>query len=182
MRTLHLASLALVASSACATVVVPATPATSTAIPAGPNVAALVRDSAGRELGTLTVVETANGLTTVGTLRGLPPGAHGIHIHMVGQCDGPAFASAGAHWNPTSRMHGFDNPQGPHMGDMRNIMVGADSIATVNTTTPGGTLRGTTGVLDTDGASVVVHAAADDYATDPSGNSGARIACGVLMP
>jgi Cu-Zn family superoxide dismutase len=77
-------------------------------------------------------------------------------------------------------MHGFDNPQGPHMGDMRNIEVGPDSVATVSVHTAGGTLANAGGLLDADGASVVVHAGADDYRTDPAGGSGARVACGIV--
>jgi len=137
-----------------------------------------MRDAEGRELGTLALAETAQGVTVSGTLRGLPPGEHGIHVHTTGLCE-PPFESAGAHWNPTSRQHGTENPEGPHMGDMPNLTVGADSSVTVQQTTPGGTLRGQDALLDADGGAVVVHAGPDDYRTDPSGNSGARIACGV---
>ena len=140
---------------------------------------AIVRDAGGRELGTLTVSETGAGLATTGTLRHLSPGTHGIHLHTVGMCDG-TFASAGGHWNPTAHQHGFENPQGPHEGDMQNIVAGADSSAVVAVSTRGGSLRGATGLLDTDGAAVVVHASADDYRSDPAGNSGARIGCGVI--
>ena len=136
-----------------------------------------MRDSAGRDLGTLTVAESSGMLAVSGTLRGLPPGTHGIHFHMTGSCE-PPFESAGGHWNPTSKQHGVDNPNGPHAGDLRNIEVGADSTANVQTSAPGGTLRGDTGLMDADGAAIIVHAAADDNKTDPSGNSGARIACG----
>jgi Cu-Zn family superoxide dismutase len=139
---------------------------------------AVVHDAAGQELGTLTIAETSGGLSTTGTLRGLAPGVHGIHLHTVGMCDG-TFTSAGGHWNPTAHQHGFDNPQGPHDGDMQNVTVGADSTVTVSVTTKGGTLRGANGLLDPDGAAVVVHAGPDDYKTDPAGNSGARVACGV---
>ena len=147
----------------------------------GTTALAVVRDAGGHELGTLTIRETSAGLSTAGTLRGLTPGAHGIHLHTVGRCEAP-FTTAGGHWNPSARQHGFDNPQGPHMGDMRNLMVGNDGVATVSTTSAGGTLRGAGGLLDADGAAVVVHAAADDYHTDPAGNSGARVGCGVVTP
>lgn len=140
-----------------------------------------VRDANGRELGQLTVSESGGGINLIGTLRGLPPGQHAIHLHMVGQCT-PPFETAGGHWNPTNMQHGFDNPQGPHHGDMRNIEVAADSSANVNVTTPGGMLRGDANMLlDADGASIIVHAGPDDYRTDPSGNSGARIACGQIV-
>ena len=133
----------------------------------------------GQELGTLVLSEAGGAISVSGTLRGLPPGEHGIHLHGVGQCTSP-FESAGPHWNPASRMHGSQNPQGPHAGDMPNITVGADSSATVNLTSAAGPLRGAGGLIDTDGAAVLIHATADDMKTDPSGNSGARIACGAV--
>lgn len=138
-----------------------------------------VRNAAGRELGTLTLTSSAQGITIAGRLTGLTPGAHGIHIHTTGQCAAP-FETAGPHWNPTNRQHGTQNPEGPHFGDIPNITVGADSSANVQATTAGGTLRGTNALMDADGAAVVVHAAADDDRTDPSGGSGGRIACGVI--
>jgi Cu-Zn family superoxide dismutase len=133
----------------------------------------------GQELGMLMLNETGGTISLSGTLRGLPPGEHGIHLHQVGQCT-PPFESAGPHWNPTSKMHGSQNPQGPHAGDMPNITVGADSSANVNINSAAGPLRGATGLVDNDGAAVVIHAKADDLKTDPSGNSGARIACGAV--
>ena len=138
-----------------------------------------MRDFMGRDLGTLTLTNATGGLMLTGVVRGLPPGTHGIHVHTTGRCE-PPFASAGAHWNPASRMHGTLNPQGPHLGDMANFTVSSDSSATVSVMTAGGTLRGADALLDADGASVVIHASADDYRTDPSGTSGSRIACGVV--
>jgi Cu-Zn family superoxide dismutase len=146
---------------------------------AGGSVTAAVRDASGRSLGTLTITETASGIAASGRLTGLPSGEHAIHIHTVGRCD-PPFASAGGHWNPTNRQHGTQNPQGPHFGDLPNIKVGTDSSVTVQATTPGGTLRGNNALLDADGAAVVIHAKPDDYRTDPAGNAGDRIACGVI--
>lgn len=144
-----------------------------------PAISIVVHNAAGRELGTLSMTETPMELTLSGTLRGLPPGTHGIHLHTVGRCEAP-FKSAGDHWNPTNRHHGTENPQGPHLGDLQNITVAADSSAPVAVRSPGGTLRGANPVLDADGASLVIHADADDNRTDPSGNSGDRIACGVV--
>jgi Cu-Zn family superoxide dismutase len=141
---------------------------------------ATVMDASGRELGTLTLADGATGITVSGTLHGLTPGVHGIHIHTTGMCEAPKFTTAGGHWNPTTKMHGSENPQGPHFGDMMNITAGADSSATVQLTSTGGSLHGTDMLMDADGAAVVVHAAADDYKTDPSGNSGDRVACGVI--
>jgi superoxide dismutase, Cu-Zn family len=144
-----------------------------------PSATALVRDASGRELGTLTLAETGAAVAVSGTLRPLPPGTHGFHIHTTGRCD-PPFESAGGHWNPTNRQHGAANPQGPHLGDLPNVTVGADSSATIQATTTGGTLAGANALLDSDRAAVVVHAQPDDNRTDPSGNSGDRIACGVI--
>ena len=150
------------------------------AAPAANNVTARMRDPAGRDLGTLTLTEGGQGISITGRLSGLPPGEHAIHLHAVGGCNPPKFESAGDHWNPTNRQHGTENPRGPHLGDLPNITVAQDSSVTVQATTSGGTLRGTNGLLGGDGAAVVVHARRDDYRTQPSGNSGDRIACGVV--
>lgn len=112
---------------------------------------------------------------------GLQPGNYGAHVHMTGRCDPPDFSTAGAHWNPMGRQHGKENPQGPHMGDLPNLTVGANGVGTLSFEIPHATLRGGEHqVLDGDGASVIIHASPDDYHTDPSGNSGARVICGVL--
>lgn len=182
MRAVPLAAVALLSLAACtpapATSGGPAVMSGAMGASAG-NASATVRDAGGRQLGTLTVMEMGGGLHLTGRLTGLPAGTHGIHLHAVGRCEAP-FTSAGPHWNPASRRHGFENPEGPHAGDMPNIVAAPDGSAPVNVMTRGGTLRGESGALDADGLSVVVHAAADDYRTDPSGNSGDRIACGVI--
>jgi superoxide dismutase, Cu-Zn family len=110
------------------------------------------------------------------SVHGLAPGRYGIHIHAVGRCEGPAFESAGPHWNPTARHHGRLNPNGPHLGDLPNLEVGADGRGRISFVVA----HTLASLLDADGASVVLHAAADDERTDPSGNSGARVACGAL--
>ena len=113
-------------------------------------------------------------------LVGLPLGAHGIHFHAVGRCDGD-FTSAGAHYNPMNRKHGLSAPDGPHAGDAPNFTAGADGRARVQFTTDRVSLTaGAASLADSDGSAIVVHAMADDQVTDPSGNSGARIACGVV--
>jgi Cu-Zn family superoxide dismutase len=146
-----------------------------------PSVTATMRDASGRDLGTLTLTDAGSGISVSGTLRGLPPGEHGMHIHVAGRCDAPTFESAGEHWNPTTRQHGTENPQGPHFGDLPNVNVGADSTATIQGTTVGGSLRGTTNMLlDADGAAVIIHTSRDDNRTDPSGGSGAPIACAMV--
>lgn len=146
---------------------------------AAATASAPMKNAAGRDLGTLTLTDSPPGIMVMGQLTGVAPGEHGVHLHMVGQCQAP-FESAGAHWNPTNRQHGSLNPGGPHLGDMQNITVAADSSVSVHLTTSGGTLRGTNALLDSDGVAVVIHANADDLRTDPSGNSGARVACGVV--
>jgi superoxide dismutase, Cu-Zn family len=111
---------------------------------------------------------------------GLAPGHYGVHLHAVGRCEGPDFASAGAHWNPTARQHGRLNPQGPHLGDLDNLDVDESGAGRLEFRIVGGAISGPQGLFDADGVAVVIHANPDDYRTDPSGNSGARIACGVL--
>ena len=113
---------------------------------------------------------------------GLAPGHYGAHLHAVGRCEGPDFASAGAHWNPTARRHGTLNPQGHHLGDLPNLDVDESGAGRLEYSIAGAAVSGPDGLLDADGASLVIHAAPDDYRADPSGNSGARIACGVLAP
>lgn len=150
-----------------------------TAAPA--SATAIVRTATGTELGTLRLDAVPGGVRVSGQLTGLTPGAHGIHFHAVGRCDGPEFTSAGPHFNPAGRRHGLTNPDGPHAGDMPAIAAGTDGRATVNFLSRIATLDGATnGLLDADGTAVVVHAANDDQRTDPSGNSGARVACGLV--
>lgn len=113
-------------------------------------------------------------------VSGLPAGIHGIHIHTVGKCEGPAFTTAGGHLNPAGHQHGKDNPAGSHLGDLPNITIDGHGNGELAQplTVDAATLRAQ--LADADGAAVVVHADPDDYRTDPSGNSGARIACAVL--
>jgi Cu-Zn family superoxide dismutase len=112
---------------------------------------------------------------------GMSAGAYGAHVHAVGRCDAPDFTSAGPHWNPAGRQHGKNNPQGMHHGDLPNLTVGTDGRGSFEVTIPGARIAGGSHpLLDADGAAVVIHAGPDDYRTDPSGNSGARIACGIL--
>ena len=139
-----------------------------------------MRDRDGKDLGTLTLTDADQGISVAGRVTGLPPGEHGIHLHTVGRCDPPGFDSAGDHWNPTNRKHGTGSAGGPHLGDLPNLTVGQDRSVAVQSTTPGGTLRGENALLDNDGAAVVVHAKRDDYKSQPSGDSGDRVACGVV--
>lgn len=111
--------------------------------------------------------------------QGLAAGTYGVHLHDVGRCEGPGFDSAGPHWNPTGRQHGAHNPQGRHLGDLPNLVVEADGGGRIEFAITGSS---TAALADADGTALVIHAGVDDYRTDPSGNSGARIACGVLAP
>ena len=153
-------------------------PATGAPVADGRLASAVLRTPAGTEVGRATVREIAGGLRVTVDAMGLPPGPHGAHIHTVGKCDAPDFASAGGHWNPTSMQHGSMNPQGPHEGDMPNMPIGSDGRGALSTDLPGASFDT---LMDADGAAVVIHAAADDLKTDPSGNSGGRVACGVLI-
>lgn len=127
--------------------------------------------------GTATLTPTAGGMMLTVNGVALPAGEHGLHIHTTGKCEPPKFDSAGAHWNPTNKQHGRDNPQGAHAGDLANITAAADGAGSVTADLPGATLDG---VFDADGSAILIHAKPDDYETDPSGNSGDRIACGVI--
>jgi Cu-Zn family superoxide dismutase len=181
MRATFLAVAGLAALAACSpkgdSGTTDSTAGTSTASSdSGMTVA--MRDSAGKDLGSLTLSDTQGGIMIMGSLTGLPAGEHAIHLHTTGSCT-PSFAAAGGHWNPTNKEHGKDNPKGPHMGDMPNITVGADGSVSVMVTSPGGTLKGADALLDSDGAAVVIHAKADDYKSQPAGAAGDRIACGT---
>lgn len=158
------------------------------ASPARPHVEGAVQAKAtiaqadGTPAGSAQIEVSAKGTEIALRLTGLPPGVHALHLHAVGQCSGAAFADAGPHLNPASRQHGAHNPAGPHLGDLPNVTVDAsgkaDARLPLGATSDAGTLIST--LFDTNGTAIVVHAAADDYVTDPSGNSGGRIACGVL--
>lgn len=143
----------------------------------GAQATALLRTADGADIGRASATEVAGGLRITLDARGLPPGRHGAHVHTVGRCDVPDFASAGGHWNPTGKKHGSMNPAGPHQGDLPNLVVANNGHGTIGVIVPGGTMAS---LLDADGAAFVVHANADDLTTDPSGNSGARLACGVF--
>jgi Cu-Zn family superoxide dismutase len=140
-----------------------------------------IRESSGRAVATSSVTATGDSLRVRLDATGLPAGAYGTHLHNSGLCQPPTFESAGPHWNPTGRRHGRDNPQGQHLGDLPNLLVGTDGRGSLEFTIPGAALAGgSASLLDADGTSIVIHGRADDYRTDPSGNSGARIACGTL--
>jgi len=141
--------------------------------------------SDGQEIGTVRMVAAPNGVSMRVQAAGLPPGLHGAHIHAAGHCNFPDFGMAGPHWDLGGRQHGKLNPAGPHDGDLGNFSVAADGKLDTELLIPGAVLpvKGATGpkmLADADGSALVIHADADDERTDPSGNSGARIACSRL--
>jgi Cu-Zn family superoxide dismutase len=145
----------------------------------GRTAIAVLHNAAGAEIGRATASEVQGGLRVTLEAHDLPAGYHGAHVHTVGRCDPPGFESAGGHWNPLGAHHGTLNSAGPHMGDLPNLVVATDGRATLGVNIPGATIDG---LLDADGSAMVVHAGRDDMMSDPSGNSGARIACGVFLP
>ena len=142
-----------------------------------------LKNGQGESVGTATLTPMANnkGVRIKLDLKNLTPGQHAIHFHEVAKCEGLAFETAGAHFNPGSKMHGLKNPKGPHAGDMNNFMVKPDGTANATVTSNRVTLgAGNMSLYTGTGTSLVIHAKADDQKTDPSGNSGDRIACGVI--
>ena len=149
--------------------------------PLGTAATVELRDAEGRVVGQATLTEVRGGVRVVLEVTGLRPGAKGVHLHAAGKCEPPAFASAGDHFNPKGQPHGLLNPAGPHAGDLPNITIDADGKGRLETFTERVTLGpGATSLFDADGTALIVHAAPDDFRTDPSGNSGPRIACGVV--
>ena len=139
----------------------------------------------GNSLGEVELLQMAEGVQIIASVKGLPAGSYAMHLHAIGRCAAPDFASAGPHFNPAGKSHGRDNPMGAHAGDLPNLEVNDKGVGAMNLMLPG--LRLTGGgvpagapLLDDDGAAVVLHARPDDYRTDPAGNAGSRIACGEV--
>jgi Cu-Zn family superoxide dismutase len=147
------------------------------ASPATRVATATLKDAQGRTVGTAQITEQGPMLGLRVQVTGLPAGQHGIHLHATGVCAAPDFTSAGGHVNPANREHGLANPSGPHAGDLPNLPVAANGAGQLVTLTDRVTFDQ---LFDDDGAAVVIHAKPDDQQTSPAGNSGARIACGVL--
>lgn len=138
-------------------------------------------DGQGKALGTAELTDAGGAVVVRLNLSGIPQGWHGLHLHAVGKCDGPDFMSAGGHYNPGARKHGHRISEGAHAGDLPNVFAGADGKIVAEVLAHGVTLgAGASSLFDADGSSIVVHAAEDDHKTDPTGNSGGRIACAVV--
>lgn len=145
------------------------------------DASAQLLDARGADRGRADFYRDSDGLRIELVARGFAPGTYGMHVHAVGRCDAPDFASAGPHWNPTGAQHGRDNPMGAHHGDLPNLVIDDGAIGRATLKLVGTRLSGDGALLDADGAAFVIHAQADDLKTDPSGNSGARVACGVIQ-
>jgi Cu-Zn family superoxide dismutase len=143
---------------------------------------AVIKDSGGKTVGTSVLTQTAQGVDMVVEVSQLPTGSHGIHVHAIGKCDPPDFKTAGGHFNPHAKKHGLKSPVGAHAGDLPNLVVGTDGAGKLSATLVGATLEqgNPASLLNPNGTSIIIHAKEDDGMTDPTGNSGYRIACGVI--
>jgi superoxide dismutase, Cu-Zn family len=166
-RQLWLSAGMAIGLSACATPL--DAPRNATAVP--------LIGTSGQSIGTVRMWETPGAVSFRIEANGLAVGRRGIHVHAVGRCDAPAFTTAGPHWNPASRQHGLSNPAGPHAGDLPNVPVAANGTLRETVVLSGASFAA---LRDADGSALVLHAKEDDNVTDPSGNSGDRVACAVL--
>jgi Cu-Zn family superoxide dismutase len=166
------AALLLAGVTALAALAAPAAP---------PSATAELKSADGTDVGTVALTQTRSGVDLKLTFKALPPGEHAFHVHAVGKCE-PPFTSAGPHFNPTQKKHGLKAAEGHHAGDMSNITVGADGTLTLTILNKDITLEKgqPNSVFQDAGTAIVVHANKDDYVTDPAGNAGDRIACGVI--
>ena len=178
MRNLIIATAVLGFSTALAQPKKPAAPA---AAPAEETATAELKNAKGEKAGVALFEQTPNGVLVTAEVSGLAPGTHAFHIHETGKCE-PPFKTAGGHFNPGGKKHGLKSAEGCHAGDLPNIYVGADGTAHMQFLAPGVTLKpgDKTSLLDADGSTLVIHAGPDDFKSDPAGNAGDRVVCGVV--
>jgi len=149
----------------------------------GDSARAELKTAAGEARASAVLTEAKDGVNVEATATGMAPGTYAIHLHEKGACDAPGFTTAGAHWNPMMKAHGFDAPGGAHAGDLPNLDIGADGRGKISYLVKSASIMGgTSPVMDADGTAVVIHAKPDDYRSQPSGAAGDRIACGVVIP
>lgn len=144
--------------------------------------AATLRTASGLPAGTAQLLRNGDTVSVAIAAIGLTPGEHGFHLHTTGTCTAPDFTSAGGHLNPGNRTHGSLSPRGQHLGDLPNLVVGANRTASTQVDLPGSATDILADIFDADGTAIVIHAGPDDYASDPAGDAGARVACGVVEP
>jgi Cu-Zn family superoxide dismutase len=146
-----------------------------------PSAVADLADSSGKVVGKAVLVEHGSSVRILIDFKGVAPGTKAVHIHTVGRCDAPSFESAGPHFNPGTRQHGTANPAGPHAGDLPNVVIESTGLGHLEFTARATVSKGANSLFDADGSSLVLHEKADDLRTDPDGQSGGRIACGVIL-
>ncbi len=146
-----------------------------------PKAKAALKDASGKDVGTVQLIQTPHGVLLKMALKGVAPGEHAFHVHAVGKCEAP-FTSAGGHFNPASKKHGMEAAEGAHAGDMPNLFIPANGELRIDVANHMISLiKGQpNSVFDADGSAIIIHAGPDDYKTDPTGNAGDRIACGVI--
>ncbi len=141
---------------------------------------AMLMKADGSPAGTARLVGHGDTVSLAIAATGLTPGEHGFHLHQTGQCKAPDFKSAGGHLNPYNRQHGLESPQGPHLGDLPNLVASASGTASTTVDLRGSQRDVLANIFDNDGTALVIHAGPDDYVTDPAGDAGSRVACGVF--